>query len=424
MAPKKDKREEARLAVEESLIVQAEADDRETRRLIIERKLTASAAADDQAIEVEIARREAAEAARREAARLRKIAEMAAARTRIEKRIEKAARAEDAAEEVRRAALLAAQEAADISALAPTLSDASYIEARQLLTKEWEQLHPLYSHWGAQTVTPGQLLTGYRMVKTAQPSEVDTLRTYLSQLANGQLAEARTEAIAHSPAAADLRTNHGEAMVEHVRTAAGQREAEAEMRLLTKCLQPGGYSDRALASEPAVVGTLTGAAARRPAPKVVPPHAIVKQPFAPPARARPPALGQTPPAWRQAPAATVGARRRQTSHSMRACRFDARFSNWAGGKYTAVTANSVVEVAALEQAPAATQVPRTLAEVKALHDPRRPQSAQYGRQARALTHVGGEQQRALPRPSSAPPKHAGISPRMQSELRNIVTAVR
>ena len=48
----------------------------------------------------------------------------------------------------------------------------------------------------------------------------------------------------------------------------------------------------------------------------------------------------------------------------------------------------------------------------------RPQSASY-RPATTLPKVTG----GLPRPSSAPPVYAGISPLMQQELRGIVTMV-
>ena len=426
MAPKA-KQEEARAKIEEELVREAEADDVETRRLVIESKLLAQAEAADKAIHDEIARREAAEAARRERERLRRIAMMDAARKRIEADLTRQAQDEDAEENARRAALLAAQEAADISALAPTLCDASYEHARVKLSSEWDRLGQLYTHWGSSTVTPGQLLAGYRMVKSSavEAEETALLRTYLSQLSNGRLADARADAVTHSPAVAALRTGFGEGMMRHVDTAANQAGTEAEMRLLAKCHEKGGYSERLSNGQGAILNTLAEAISRRPSNHRLAPPAPVKRPYAVPARTRPPTLGQAAPAYRQAPASTHAARRRQASHAIRASHFNPRFSHWAGTVPPSTTVH-VAGLGELQPQPSGSipSTPRTLAEVKALHDPRRPQSAQYGRPVpiispSALPSVGGEQ-RALPRPSSAPPVHKGISPQMQSEMRSIV----
>lgn len=455
--PKPNKKEEARLLIEERLVAEAEADDRETKRSLVEARLVSQAQAADQAIADEIERRRKLEAARLEAERLRREKQMAAERARIESELVATAGAEDAALEAKLAALNAAQEAVDISAAADTLLDRSTEAARRVLTQDWERIGALYSHWGAPTLPPGALVAGYRYVVSskghggaggeprASAEAEEGVRELLTRLANEHVADARAGALARAPAAHALRRTHGDDMTQHIAAATGQPARESEMRLVSQLVRKGGYSERALAGEPTVLETL--AHAYRPPPDA--PKVVVKRPYTKPPKAQAPPLGARAPIWRQAPSA-AGRGRKTPSHSMRACRFDARFSHWPGpvvptqvAKAALMPDPATVYAASQMLAPAPAAAPAAGLTASAPPAPAgasslggapaaRPQSAQPLTATRApppflaaAAHGGASGQRAmlLPRPRSAPMAHLGVSPLMQSEMRAIVTKV-
>ena len=351
MAPKAKKQEEARLRIEEELTATAKLEDEDLRRGLIERRLIASATADDKAITLKRLRLAAEKAAAEEKERKRVAALHLIRRRNIEARMVHEAQEEDAAENRRRAALRAAQAEADVSGLAAVLADADNTGARRALTEDWGSVAELYSHWGAPSLSPGQLLCGVRMIKSRQGGRLHSrpeaeMRAILSGTTARHTGKARAVAATSGACATALHSQHG-TMSRHLLTGDGLPPDETELRLVSEMLQKGGYSDLSLAGDAATLHNIKKAAAHRPAPPA--PHLLVKQAYTPPRRPQPPPIGQELPVWRAAPhipaqpdaeaavrgglgdSAARGTRRVTKvyrNQALRAGRLDPRYSYW------------------------------------------------------------------------------------------------
>ena len=411
MAPKKNPKQEAlRLEIEERLAQEAQADDVETKRLVIEQRLIAGANADDKAIADEIARIEAEILQRLEAERRKREAAQARRRIKIEQDMVAMAQEEDAAEEARREAVRLEQERHDLRTLSHTLCDQSTATQRAALTACWDRIASIYSSWGDK-VSPGSLSCGARLAQASvRPEDV---RALVGQLMRGQQQADGLEAPPHG----------------------------VDFRLLDVLLRRGGFSDLVLKRDDATLVKMAkavdGGRARekdgqRPhTPPSSHPLSYAAA-FEPKPRPYPPVLQPSAPAWRMAPKPdhvtaarpapppvkgrvnpSLYASPPHRGIAIREARHNPRFSYWPhDGGPAAIRLNPTSRTHA--PPPPHRPTPKTSTAT-------RPASAQVrpgAQRAKTLPRV-----QALPRPSSAPPSHAGLSPLMANEMYNIVYAL-
>ena len=477
MAPKKAN-EALRLQIEETIVARAQADDAETKRRLIEKRLIAEAEVQDANIAEEIARLERLEAQRRAEAQRRLEAAQAARRLKIEAELLAVAQEENAADEARAEAERLRQEREDLVALAPVLSDERTAAPRSALTACWEEMRSLYMSWGHSTVKPGQLACGAKLVRSSvSPQAVRELAAQLMRGGGGGTEGEEgaggvdlrlLDVFLRRGGFSELLLRKDRAMAAKLADAIAASGADELPMRLPPPPPPGPFAPKPRCEPPRIIGRSAAPAwrraptdqvARRPAPPPPPPpppppshhphhHPHHRQPHAPPRAVG--AVGAVGAAAAGGPSAHRAGRLKGRVNAslfaspqstcfrglaVREARHDPKLSNWPheGGPASSRAVNLKApqlrhERAASQQDGDGQGAAWAEAELGATA-PRldrgasrpltlRPASATVRADAAwaaTLPRVPG-----VPRPSSAPPVHSGLSPLMRSEMTGLV----